>query len=706
MKYKEKVVSSNINAKDISIKSDKDINLEAVNINAKENKIADAGGTLNIYAKEYKEGELHQSSKSSFGGLIKSEYKYEKNNLKIKASEITAKNMILDAKQINIQASKIKADEANITTNILNLISSKESLYENEFSNKGGILTATIENKGKIKETIVPATIEVNNKLIFNQKDLTDQLSSDNLIKTLSSQGNLTAEQINLVKQVVNDKQWHTKTTTLSGVGSLIIQAIVTYFTAGAGTGLSASITKGISNVALKAATQAAIKAVVAQATTQLVSGAITGNGLKLDLKAITKGAITAGVLSYANGLVDSSMGLQNVKVADMSTAQQFEKGVANTVVKSGVNSALYGTDFKDGLKTGLVTDISNVGFKLVGDTSMQQYLGKDNQLFKDGGLGKVALHSLVGGATAALQGKDVTAGMASAGVNELASPLLEGMNNSTQQIISGVIGGLTAGLVGGESQISTGQTIAQSGTEYNRQLHQDEIKFIKGTISKFKSINKDKTLIGREIDYSDSKAQRLLMTAAKYMVDETSQNQFNDNTKYVNQNEFSKAELQTAINYLKSSSNGLAFVDTYKESMLGQKFFTSTPEQFKDSSWTPDNITGLGDQGIGPFVPVGRVGQTLGTGIKEISPSVFKSGKILVGKTGQVYDDIGRKVYIKQQEIPVVKHFGADEINDIFNESMPATTKIGQLYGTGVGIGSKLYQMYINSQNGNNPNE
>ena len=231
-----------LNEKDIYITSGNDINLQAVNIQARNEKIAHAENSLNILSKTYKEGEVHHTSKSSWGGMIKNEYKYEKDNLKIKSSEISANNMILDAKTINVEASKLKANSMEITTQILNMISGKESLYENEFSIKGGILTATIENKGKIEEVVIPSTIEVNDKLIFNKKDITEQLETDNLIKTLSSQGNLTVEQINLVKQIANSKEWHDKTTNLSGVGALIITVIVTYFTAGAGAGIAGSL--------------------------------------------------------------------------------------------------------------------------------------------------------------------------------------------------------------------------------------------------------------------------------------------------------------------------------------------------------------------------------------------------------------------------------------------------------------------------------
>ncbi|MGC6627773.1 hypothetical protein ACP0FP_26275, partial [Escherichia coli] len=78
---------------------------------AQDNIIVNAkDGDVNIIAKEYREGELHERSKSSFGGMIKNEYKLEKDNLKIKSSEISANNMILDAKTINVEASKLKAN--------------------------------------------------------------------------------------------------------------------------------------------------------------------------------------------------------------------------------------------------------------------------------------------------------------------------------------------------------------------------------------------------------------------------------------------------------------------------------------------------------------------------------------------------------------------------------------------------------------------
>ena len=487
MSYKEDVVSSELNAKDIYITSGNNINLEAVNINAKNEKIAHAQNSLNILAKIYKEGELHHTSKSSFGGMIKNEYKYEKDNLKIKSSEITANNVILDAKTINLEASKLKANQIEITTDILNMISSKESLYENEFSNKGGILTATIENKGKIEEIVIPSTIEVNDKLIFNKKDITSQLESDNLVKILSSQGNLTDEQINLIKQIANSKEWHDKTTTLSGVGALIITVIVIYFTAGAGAGiagtLSGATAAGASVTATQTATQAAIQAVIqtvaTQASVQLAGSVITGNKVDLDLDSIAKSAVTAGVLSYANGLVN---GIDNL--------DKVTKTVANTTIQSGVQSVVFKTDFKDSLVSNLAMAGSDLlakeTFYEVGNTSMEKSVVYENELYKDGGLVKTLLHSATGAGIAAINNEDILAGALSAGVRELISPLSENYSKEGQLLASQLTGILVGGIVDGEAGAKSGMNIATAGELYNRQLHQDEIKFINENAQKF----------------------------------------------------------------------------------------------------------------------------------------------------------------------------------------------------------------------------
>jgi len=161
---------------------------------------------------------------------------------------------------------------------------------------------------------------------------------------------------------------------------------------------------------------------------------------------------------------------------------------------------------------------------------------------------------------------------------------------------------------------------------------------------------------------------------------------------------------------------------------MKSQSFFTSTKDQFKDNSWTPESTIGLTDVSL-ETVPmakaaisvtktVGSVSKTTATstskaytniGIKtgvildtKVIPkinsgvtSIVNNGKNSIIKVDSVYDDIGRKIYIKQQETPLIKNFGPDQINDIVNESLPPSTKIGQGVAIGVGIVEKLKELF-----------
>jgi filamentous hemagglutinin len=535
--------------------------------------------------------------------------------------------MILDAKTINLEASKLKANQIEITTDILNMVSSKESLYENEFSNKGGMLTATIETKGKIEEIVVPSTIEVNDKLIFNKKDITSQLESDNLVKILSSQGNLTDEQINLVKQIANSKEWHDKTTTLSGMGALIVTAVVTYFTAGAVLGVVGAATGTTVTAASATATQlaisAAIDAVIVQATTSLASSVITGNKLELDLDSIAKSAVTAGVLSYAQGLV---------KVANLGlgeTTQKIAQTVTDATLKTGVQSVVFKTDFKDSLVSNLAMAGTNLAFENVGDYEVDQ-LKQGNTSWSDGSLNKTITHALVGGTVSAIQNNDILSGVLSAGFREALSLLTANSSEKTQLLSSQLTGIFVGGLVAGEEGANNGYTVATSGEQYNRQLHQDEVKFLQNNIEKFKEYiaNQYSFVQGAIIS---ANAEELLTQGAEYLVDENMKNSIDNNTT---SRAFPKEQLlQNIKEFLEIQSQGLYFTDTYKESMTPQAYFTATDEQYKDSNWKPDSSIRLEDSSL-MFLLSTKIGQTLGTATKEVSP-------IIIQKSGQVYDDM-----------------------------------------------------------------
>lgn len=135
----------------------------------------------------------------------------------------------------------------------------------------------------------------------------------------------------------------------------------------------------------------------------------------------------------------------------------------------------------------------------------------------------------------------------------------------------------------------------------------------------------------------SKEESLKLLTIAAKYYNDKDTQmntpalNEEQIEAGYISTTKYTKAQIDEAYNYLISSSKGLYFTDVYKEDMISQQFFTSTDEQYKNSNWKPDSTKGLEDNSL-TFVPTVKVGQTLGTATKEVSPIIIqKSGKFMM---------------------------------------------------------------------------
>ncbi len=72
-------------------------------------------------------------------------------------------------------ASDIEALSTTIDTKLLNLISKKDSNYQDHFKKSGSLMTTTITTKGHIKEKEIASDIKTT-KMIFNNEDITDKL--------------------------------------------------------------------------------------------------------------------------------------------------------------------------------------------------------------------------------------------------------------------------------------------------------------------------------------------------------------------------------------------------------------------------------------------------------------------------------------------------------------------------------------------------
>ncbi|QOG12437.1 filamentous hemagglutinin N-terminal domain-containing protein [Arcobacter sp. FWKO B] len=358
-------IASNVDGKNVTINANR-INVISSNLTSKENLTLQAQEGINIEAlndMEYKDTKI----KTSKGFIGKETKKDETSKSTVISSTLNGKSINIDAQTLSIQGSTLTAEQAVIISEIMELVSLKNSEYENHFRDKSGVFTRTIASKGSVSEEIVPALIQVQEQLKFNKKDITDQLTTDNIIKTLSSEYNLTHEQINLVKATLNNQQWDDKTTSLSGLGAIIVAIVVTVITAGAGAAVVGAATTTATTAATTATLTTTIQTAVAQSlvtgvTTQLATSAITGNSFKLDTDSLIKGAVSAGVLTYANTLAYNQFDINTTP--QLTNTQLAQK----TLIDTTTQTAIYGGSFTDNLLFNAGNTVQGKLSNLIGD--------------------------------------------------------------------------------------------------------------------------------------------------------------------------------------------------------------------------------------------------------------------------------------------------------------------------------------------------
>ena len=113
MSHQESVVQSNLQARNILIQAENEgITLESANLKAGENIVLDAKKDIDVLAKKYREGSLHTTTKSSWGGLSQSAQLKRTDALNVKEAELRteALNIILKSgNDIRIIGSNVDA---------------------------------------------------------------------------------------------------------------------------------------------------------------------------------------------------------------------------------------------------------------------------------------------------------------------------------------------------------------------------------------------------------------------------------------------------------------------------------------------------------------------------------------------------------------------------------------------------------------------
>lgn len=163
--------------------------------------------------------------------------------------------------------------------------------------------------------------------------------------------------------------------------------------------------------------------------------------------------------------------------------------GLTSGLVKTAVNGGSLSDNLLQGLVSQAATVAAAVAFNNIGTYADKQVSlaesAKDNStaaMWKEGGIGRTALHALAGGAISSATGGDFTTGAVAAGASQAMAGVLKESFASKPELreaFAQLIGMTSAGLAGGD--IHKGSWVAQMADQYNRQAHPDEMRLIKG---------------------------------------------------------------------------------------------------------------------------------------------------------------------------------------------------------------------------------
>lgn len=271
-------------------------------------------------------------------------------------------------------------------------------------------------------------------------------------------------------------------------------------------------------------------------------------------------------------------------------------------------------------------------------------------------------------------------------------------MDDKTQQALAGLIGGVAAGAVGGEGEIVRGQTIAQSATEFNRQLHEKEVKFIEEKAKEYAEQN----------HISQEEAQKILYLGAMYYNNKSTQTLIDKLVAFYSDTDenshYTLQDIENAFLFLQQESQGMQFQSVespyYQDNTL-QGYFTSTQEQFENNSLTmPMQVGGMQDESyiFFPTTPILKTTTQAGTTI----------GKATVNVADDLYlkTSIKTENYLQNTVVPRVKEGYYGAVNYVYQPEnvVKGITIVDTVYGavspeppaTGTqAIGAGVIKMY-----------
>ena len=350
-----------------------------------------------------------------------------------------------------------------------------ETLRQSQLVAKGDIVIQAVEGlQIDIKEVNQQTVSQTINAMVSADPDLA-------WLKDMEQRGDVDWRR---VKEIHDSYKY--SHSGLGGPAAMIIAIIVTYLTWGAGS----SMVGVAANSATGAAANSVVSAVAVNATTSTINnrgnlGAVIKDVTSEDaLRGYVVSGVTAGLTAGVfDGLLKTNTDPFTKQVTvDLSSLEGVGRFAGNQLLQSGTSTlldrALGGnSSISDALRSSLANTFAAAGFNWVGD---QTAAGKWD--LKDGSLGKIGLHAVMGGLAAEAAGGDFKTGALAAGINEALVGALSaqydklGVEDKAALLAmnSQVIGVLTAAAQGGdEKALQTGSWVASTATQYNFTVHQ-----------------------------------------------------------------------------------------------------------------------------------------------------------------------------------------------------------------------------------------
>ncbi|MEX0447623.1 DUF637 domain-containing protein [Xenorhabdus sp. SGI246] len=459
-------------------------------------------GTINIAAKG---GYLYAAASDEIKSFETiNEVKYGTNN---KVSEFIASGdiNILSRDDSTYEASKIEAGQ-NITLTsthgFTNFKAVKDTEYERKFSKSNGFFIKT-KDKGHSSETWVLPQIKWNGNFVVDAAQgitsdikVKNRQSLQNAIDILgSSSETVWFKDLNTRHDIKwNEVQdaydsWDHKSQQLSPVASAVIAIAVAAVTAGAGATLAAAgyaagaaTTAGASAATASAASGAVTAGMASLASTAAVSlinnqGNVSKTLKEMGSSQTVKSTVTSMAIGGALAGFDKLMGVEKMangttnapllsKGADWTKVAQRVAG--QSIISSGVNTAINGGSFKDKFATALLSNVGNQinaeGANIIGNNSAE--LGVP---------GKAVSHAAVSALAAEIGGGDAKGAAAGALAVSLAETVLIDTFSDPAKIEAGgkMIGGIAGAFATNSAEgVNSGANSGEITIVYNGLAH------------------------------------------------------------------------------------------------------------------------------------------------------------------------------------------------------------------------------------------